>query len=396
MIINPPSPIERLITKAKLAYPDTTFSNSFPYDPATVEKVQETFRFGPTAQAALSTTTNVDIVTQFIVLLDGKAKLITRPFHAAEDHGTEETVCIGSLGDAVGRVCPIKIPTEYFMSEFATLTREATAVQFGLKKLNQPPDTIPGPTMVNEEGGEELTPPSMARLQFNVGDNEEEIQPVIALLPTCLPLPIGVHFPKEGIPMGEQNLEVNANYPFFPIWQQGINYVLNHNQGKSVTEGGALFNIGSIEKQPFQGRSITADVNAVITPLLPGTALYDRVEASIHALERSVWIRLSERLPIESTNEEQTANPANQNPTQPNSVQELLSGLMRGLQQPRNSLTEAEQLSQAEQYIQAMSIIGARLEDDPDQPGKMKVVPAETTDLFNRIAKASSVNTAKN
>jgi hypothetical protein len=35
--------------------------------------------------------------------------------------------------------------------------------------------------MVNKEGGEELTPPSMARLQFNVGDNEEEIQPVIAL-----------------------------------------------------------------------------------------------------------------------------------------------------------------------------------------------------------------------
>jgi hypothetical protein len=57
MITNPPSPIERLISKAKLTYPDTSFSNSVPYDPTNVEKVQETFRFGPTAPATISITT---------------------------------------------------------------------------------------------------------------------------------------------------------------------------------------------------------------------------------------------------------------------------------------------------------------------------------------------------
>jgi hypothetical protein len=228
-----------------------------------------------------------------------------------ENPGTDQTVCIGSLGDIVGRICPIQIPKDYFASEFFSLIQEAMTDQFGLKTLNQPPDTIPGPITVNEDGTEDLIAPSMARLNFNVGENEES-QPVIALLPTCLPLPVGVHFPKDGVPIDEQNLEVNAHYPFFSIWQQGIKYSLNQNEGKSVTEGGSLFDIGSINKQLFQTRTITNEVRAVITPLLPGTVLYSKVEASIQTLERSVWIRLSENLPIDAATEGVPANPSNQ------------------------------------------------------------------------------------
>jgi hypothetical protein len=391
-----PSALEQLITRAKTSKSTATFSRSWKFDPALMEKVQGTITTNPALPASYTITNNPDMVTQFAIALEDTIELFTRPTYAEDSTGMP--VYIGSIGDSVGQVFPAAIDSLTFSSEFSTLLPKGLADSLRVTKLQQPPDLVPGPTTVTTEDGTEVqTPPSLERLHFGNGENEDET-PVFALLPVCLPIPNGVLFPTEGLRIGEINAELEASYPAFALWHKGVSYAINHNEAKSVTEGGPLFHTMSIEKEAFANHTISPNIRPTIIQLLPGSALSKEVRKIISLAEQQAWLRIAETLPVAQEPNEAavTTDPVGMavTGTPQNLIKEMFEGFAK-ITQAKHSLSETEQISQAEQHTRAFCVMGASLKPDEENSSKLVVVPAEPTDLLLKITKATSNSTAK-
>jgi hypothetical protein len=116
------------------------------------------------------------------------------------------------------------------------------------------------------------------------------------------------------------------------------------------------------------------------------------VTTNLAAFERQAWLRIGETLPPEDPIIAPGAATALGSPNA--IIKEIFDGVAK-LQQPKATLTEAEQLSQADQYMRAYCVMCARLETDPDHPGKQIVVVPEPTELLKKITKATSNSTPR-
>jgi hypothetical protein len=354
-----------------------------------VEKVQKTLLATPVSQDSYTITTNPDYVAQFAIAYGNRIQLLTRPTFAHHEDGMP--ICIGSIGDKLGQVFPISIAGSVFTSELTTLFPQGLAASVGITRLHQAPDTIQGPPTILEDGTEEPTAPSLERLHFGTGENDDD-NPVIGVLPLCFPLPVGAPFPMEGLNLGEVSEELEAACPAFKLWHHGIAYAIAHNNGMSVTSGGPLFHLPSINANILLSRTIATHVTPDITPLFPGSVHFQTVAMTLAALERQAWLRIGETLPPEDPIITPGAATGLGSPHA--IIKEIFDGVAK-LQQPKATLTEAEQLSQADQYMRAYCVMCARLETDPDHPGKQIVVVPEPTELLKKITKATSNSTAR-
>jgi hypothetical protein len=69
-----PSALEQLVARAKASTPTATFSCSWKFDPALMEKVQGTITSNPASPASYMVTNNPDMVTQFAIALENTIK----------------------------------------------------------------------------------------------------------------------------------------------------------------------------------------------------------------------------------------------------------------------------------------------------------------------------------
>jgi hypothetical protein len=146
-----------------------------------------------------------------------------------------------------------------------------------------------------EDGTEEPTAPSLEQLHFGTGENDDD-NPVIGVLPLCFPLPVGAPFPVEGLNLGEVSEELETACPAFKLWHHGIAYAIAHNDGMSVTSGGPLFHLPSINANILLSRTIAMHVTPEITPLFPGSVHFQTVTTKLAAFECQAWLRIGEVL----------------------------------------------------------------------------------------------------
>jgi hypothetical protein len=116
-------------------------------------------------------------------------------------------------------------------------------------------------------------------------------------------------------------------------------------------------------------------------------------------LEQQAWLRIAEMIPMaQGTNKAPTTNlvgpPTTATGMPQNFFKEMFEGIAK-ISQAKLSLSETEQILQAEQHTRAFSVMAASLKPDKEYPSKFVVVPAEPTALLLKTTKATSNSTAK-
>jgi hypothetical protein len=209
-----------------------------------------------------------------------------------------------------------------------------------------------------EDGTEEPTAPSLERLHFGTGDNDDD-DPVIGVLPLCFPLSVGAPYPVEGLNLGKASKELETACPAFKLWHHGIAYAIAHNDRMSVTTmGGPQFHLPSINTNILLSCIIAMHLTPEITPLFPGSVHFQTVTRNLVTFDRQAWLRIGETLPPEDSIIAQEAGTGLGNPNA--IIKEIFDGVAE-LQQPKAILAEAEQLSRADQCMRAYCIMCARL-----------------------------------
>lgn len=239
-------------------------------------------------------------MAQFAIAYANHIRLLTRPTFSHDDDGMP--IYIGSMGDQLGHVFPIRINASVVTSEVTTLLPQGLAVRsVGIVRLHQPSDTIQGPRpTILEDGTEGPNPPSIKRLHVRVGDDDNN-NPVIGVPPSCFPLPVGIPFPVEVLNFSEASEELETACPAFKLWHHGIACTTAHNDGKSVTTEGPLFHLPSINTNILLGRTIAMHVTPELTPPFPGVGPFQTIVTNLTAFECQAWLRIGEALPPEDT-----------------------------------------------------------------------------------------------
>jgi hypothetical protein len=127
--------------------------------------------------------------SQFLCRYGDSFGFLTRPIISATTTEDGGQLVVGSFSDTLGQVYPVSLPLDHFLGFFSGLVKRSDAARFNLPVYPKEPDTIQGPPPA--AGGRRAVPvePGMERLNWPLPDDPQEgDEPVIALLPNCLPV----------------------------------------------------------------------------------------------------------------------------------------------------------------------------------------------------------------
>jgi len=382
---------DQLIIRAKQA-PDvsTTFSRSYPIDPAKVAWVTKLLRSETHPDVRDGNIANPAYVTQFLVVTGDKVYPFTQPFVAT--NAANIPMFVGSLSDTIGTLAPTTIPGVRLRGWFTTLVPLAAAQEYDLKFIDgAPPDTIEGPPTA--AGLNDGAAPSLARLNYGADADTEE--PRIAALPVALPIPVGVPIPATPWSVHDENPELFAVFPFAEVWRKGMSYHIQQNDGWAVTAprvmGEGLFDDQALAPHMARFANITlVDSGRVpFTMLSPAEELYIPMERAIKEASDSAWVRIGLTLP--------PVEPPAPPPVAPVAgIQEAaLERIVDAFTRNSRSSTEKEHAASAAETIRKFQLAFARLEPSPDNTLPPTVVLAQLSPQAVAIITATKLETAR-
>jgi hypothetical protein len=277
----------------------TTFTGSDSFTPENMAVILSTFHRDMDQNIRQALLTDPANVLQYRCIWNNKLCFFTRPTLVVSPTG--ETAMIGTMTDDIGVAVPASIPVEQFYAWFTTLVSRADATTFNLPVALEAPDTLEGPLLADDAEGERAVP-SMERLHC---DGVEE--PVIAAIPRFLPWGKGIPASPATLATVEGTGALVEHFPFYETWRKGHCYIVEHNGGTSLTQGGLLFDPTDISPQPFSHLNVMAHVENGFTMLPPTSSDYDKVCAIVADLEFQTYSQLVSYLPPQQELPEQPA-----------------------------------------------------------------------------------------
>ena len=280
-----PNALKHLILRAITESPTTAFSHSFPPDPAKVAAVTNLLRRSEHPLVRLQALADPSLATQFLFVLAGQIFPLTRPCIATTAGNT--AVYIGNMSDELGECIPIEVPAQGFTGWFTSIIPGADATAYDLPTFLEPPDTI---------SGKDGTAGSIERL--NWGPDADTADLMITAVPMVLPVPAGVHLPTDTWEVGVSMPEVTQVYPFIEIWRRAHHYIIQNNEGFSVTVDGPLFDQTDITHG--QTPSITIEPRGALTlqTLVRTDAHFTPVKVTTKEAHNAAYIRIGNELPM--------------------------------------------------------------------------------------------------
>ena len=262
-------------------------------DPAIVTLLQGTLKPTMNSSHRHQILCDPSNVQQFACLFGNTVGFLSRPTLVID--GDDDVVVTGSFTDTLGEPHPVSVPLDDFQGHFTTLVRRADAELYGLAVHPTEPDTVgpPPPRRVRGEG--DLPEGSMERLNFpTVEAPAEGDHPVIASLPLFLPVGPGQSFTHGS------RLDIATGLPTFPlftVWVNGLIYAQTNNESRSVTLGGNLFHLPTLEvpegaPDPFDGFTIRPRLFDAPVLLAPSEALFSTARLQYLTWSDTVWCDL--------------------------------------------------------------------------------------------------------
>jgi hypothetical protein len=240
---------------------------------------------GTDDMARMMTMADPTAAALYLLCVDETIHLLVRPFPGSTLAGT--SIIMGSLADKMGQVTPVLLAAQYCQSSFTTLIKKELVDLYALPHAIESPDDIPS------FAGDQ---PSMERLNFYGSTDTPEERPCIAALPCIFPLPHGAEFPTEPWSIGTPQPDLEDAHPAIRAWRLGNKYVREHNEGKSVTRGGPLFDVSGITPVPFDGRLIVRHVNPVLNTLSVTDPQFMHVQTAMASFEDAAWERIGSNI----------------------------------------------------------------------------------------------------
>jgi hypothetical protein len=266
----------------------TTISGAEQGSPSDVDEVNKLFhRATPLLHRTIVMLSGANS-TQFATLWDDKVMIFSHPIVAQEDTG--QAVVLGNVTDQLNGPSPAKVTQGRFSSLMTTLMLKSVVDQFYLSVGPTSPDDITSPNG-NENGWD--------RLHVTGVENNNPYQ--FVAIPLFLARPRGITFPS-GQPITGPPPVLAGLFPFFEHWWKGLQYLVTHNEGFSVTVGGPLFNIQNIDHGPF--------VNLVIHPsidtdspqaIAPVSTLHAKITTHISKKVNEAFITMGKACAIQPT-----------------------------------------------------------------------------------------------
>lgn len=230
-------------------------------------------------------------VHQFAGVCGPSVGYLTRPVLVPDG----ATHCfVGNFTDTIGEPHPAKVGMPEFTSFFTTLVRRADALELGLATHPLAPDTLEGRRVLGL-----AFVGNLERLNFPMPENPVDGDyPLVVALPTFLPIEAGMSFPHLLLLDDPQSFR--DTYLAFEVWRRGWQYIIDNNDGKSVTKGGPMFhlppfNVAAGAEDPFANMTILGpDPVATVTDAVmgPTAALFNQGREQLLAWSDTVWAEL--------------------------------------------------------------------------------------------------------
>jgi hypothetical protein len=269
-----------------------SFSAARPVNPGTAALLRSTLGGSLTPAVRAQILADPGNVTQFAGIFGETAAYLTRPVVTLEV--ADNTFWfVGNVTDTIGEPCPAKLGMPEFASHIVTLVRRGDAIALGLAIHPAAPDTLEGPRV---RGAAAVA--SLERLNFPMPDNPADDDfPVVAALPAFYPIPGGEVFPHLFRLDNAQSFRDTALA--FEVWRQGWLYILSHNNGRSVTQGGPLFHLPQFDladgvENPFVNLTILGAVAPTMTEqlLAPDSDIFGLGRAQFLEFSNNTWVEL--------------------------------------------------------------------------------------------------------
>lgn len=238
-------------------------------------------------------------VQQFACVFGDTLGFFTRPAIVPVPGGNGEGVAVvGSFTDTIGEAFICSTTLEEFQGNFTTLVRREDAATYSLATHPVEPDTVEGRAVRGI-----AMAASLERLNFGMPDPPElGDYPVIVALPCFLPVGPGLTFPHLLATTDPRSFR--DSFPLFEVWRQGLNYANANNDGRSVTQGGTLFNPATLvtpegQPDPYGDLELVIRLPHEITPVLPTSPLYTPARTRLLAWSNTVWGELGAAMDAE-------------------------------------------------------------------------------------------------
>ena len=315
-----------------------------------------------------------NLVRQFMAVHNDNIILITRT------RIRSDSVAIAAWGDETNNVCPIVYNPDTIQQTFISLTPKAVAERFEL------PTATKDPVSMNPGSGAEQPGPD--RLHFPFTNQDES--PVIATFPLLLPIPVGISIPADK-PMVDIKESDVPNYPLAMYWINAIKYIIEHNEGKSLSAQDGLFKKDDITgaiNEPFPAEN--ANIPAP-TQLPPNDVDYKFVVNTIQDDIAAV-----NPPPVESTTAPPNSSPSATNESMAKALVDAINSSSLGKQQESKSDAESnKEFNDAVIKYQLLFAIRNSVLDttnDRDQEDICAVSYPEITEEFKEVLRASKLS----
>ena len=389
-----PSALDQLIRRAKNESSVHTFSRSFDTDPTKVTSVTKLFRSTKQLNVRMGALSNPELVTQFLFVLDKKIFPLTRPCITSEEG---DAVYVGSMSDELGECIPIQVSAEGFAGWFTSIVPQKDADDYNLPYYLDPPDTIEGrPSTPGAYDGEAGSFDCL-----NLGPNAAALDPTITVLPMVLPVPGGVPLPTDTWEVNVPNPEMMAIFPFVEVWRKAHHYIIDNNEGWSVTVDGPLFDQSKIVQNQTPANVGVVQPRGALTlkMLAPTSPLFTPVKTTTREATNAAYIRIGSTMAAQSQHTATVENtgmmttPNNQfdvrtNSTTGDSFERFVNVMASSARSPEVTERNKTQEKVVHRYMLAFATID-------NNGGENTVIPAKLKPGFIELIKCTNLSSAK-
>lgn len=123
--------------------PQKLFSTAVSRDTDKETTISNLFGAAADADTRKITFSNPEVCKQFLLIIDGKVQVLTRPSPATTQDGT--AVVLGSLSDNIEAIYPARLPKQHVWGHFTSLVSSGDATALGLPVAPEGPETLEGP-----------------------------------------------------------------------------------------------------------------------------------------------------------------------------------------------------------------------------------------------------------
>eukprot|EP00980_Cylindrotheca_fusiformis_P025933 scaffold14920_cov63-Cylindrotheca_fusiformis.AAC.6 len=262
----------------------TTFSDSFTWGATTMESVAA---FAET-QSPADRSRLLRKVHGFCFVDDTTKLRKVSCLKWVKDKASEKVILVGSLGDSLSQeALPVSISSDALdPKHFVSLASEAMVSHMSLPHIptsEHDPTQEPDPAAMND---------SNRSIHWDYVDDN----PVFSAFMTIFPLLEGIDLPLDGHDLSEPlppSWDDDAPEEFV-AWVEGVKYLIDHNNGRSLHCEHTMFPASSVPVDKFGGAlSLVSSPTITFTTLDITSRHYRTVLGKFQADREAAWLRVS-------------------------------------------------------------------------------------------------------